>query len=236
MLRLLRFVPQAVAGRIEMGRPFSNPGTVRLHRLLVVLLPILLTVPPGCDNHSWRSPVEPGGPSCLDRAVFPDPADSPYVLPYPVGAAYELFQTYCGPLSHGRDLQLAYDFHMPIGSELVAARNGVVVNVVDEFEEFGSSLRLNRVDIQHDDGTAAFYAHLMQGGASVELGDRVSRGRPIGFSGSSGTSIPHLHFGVYRTWPWRDGGDLPVSFRNLGGPLDDRGGLIAGEVYQALSY
>jgi len=41
------------------------------------------------------SPVLPTQPACLDRAVFGVPAESPYVLPYPVGEAYTILQAYC---------------------------------------------------------------------------------------------------------------------------------------------
>src|SRR3546814_7165159 len=43
----------------------------------------------------------------------------------------------------------------------------------------------------------AVYAHLQPGGALVQPGQRVRRGRPIGLSGNSGASGgPHLHFAV----------------------------------------
>jgi len=61
------------------------------------------------------SPDAPQDPACLEDAVFGDPEDSPYVLPYPVEAEYEVFQTYCGPVSHGRDGQMSIDFLMPLG-------------------------------------------------------------------------------------------------------------------------
>lgn len=55
-----------------------------------------------------------------------------------------------------------------------------------------------------------------------------------GNSGYSGE--PHLHFGVYEDYPPVDGYDLPVNFRNADGSIDERGGLIRGEVYTALPY
>ncbi len=63
---------------------------------------------------------------CLDRAVFGSPADSEYILPIPVGASYPLLQTYCGPQNHGNDNQLAYDFTIPFGDPVIAARAGIV--------------------------------------------------------------------------------------------------------------
>ena len=74
---------------------------------------------------------EPKPLPCLERAVFGDPAESPYVLPYPVGRSYRLAQAYCYPRGGHRN-QLAYDFDMPIGEPVVAARAGVVRRVLGE--------------------------------------------------------------------------------------------------------
>jgi murein DD-endopeptidase MepM/ murein hydrolase activator NlpD len=146
-------------------------------------------------------------------------------------------QTYCGPFTHGRDNQLAYDFWMPIGEELVAARAGVVREVIDRYEDQNLNWReFNLIHIEHADGSTAFYAHLMQDSAVVEVGDQVMAGELIARSGETGTSVPHLHFGVYRTWPWRQNDDLPINFRNAQGPLDARGGLQVDVTYLALPF
>jgi murein DD-endopeptidase MepM/ murein hydrolase activator NlpD len=133
-------------------------------------------------------PNDPQDPECLERAVFGKPEDSAYVLPYPVGSGYEVFQTYCGPVIHGKDGQISIDF---------------------------------------------LIAHLQQGSLSVKVGDRVVGDRVIARSGTSGTSLEHLHFGVASRWPVRRTDDLPVNFRNAVGALDARGGLLRGVVYRA---
>lgn len=182
-------------------------------------------------------PPRPDGPqnsACLEHAVFGPPEKSPYVLPYPVGSAYEVFQTYCGPLSHGKDDQMAIDFRMPIGSEVVAARAGVVRNVTDYHEDYGNEY--NVISIEHADGTSARYGHLEPNSARVHLDDRVVAGQVIALSGASGTGVAHLHFGVCSRWPIRRADDVPVNFRNAQGPLDERGGLLWGVTYQALPY
>ena len=52
----------------------------------------------------------------------------------------------------------------------------------------------NHVIIHHDDGTAAFYAHLRKGSLRVEVGQRVVAGDPLGEVGNTGNSSePHLH-------------------------------------------
>lgn len=178
-------------------------------------------------------PDDPQVPACLENAEFGKPEESLYVLPFPVGNSYEVFQTYCGPVSHGKDGQMSIDFLMPIGSEVVASRGGVVRDAVDRHKDFGRTFNL--IYIEHDDGSSAFYGHLMQDEVRVKVGERVETGQVIALSGSSGTSLEHLHFGVARTWPPRKPDDFPVNFRNSQGSLDDRGGLKRGLVYWATS-
>ena len=175
----------------------------------------------------------PQDPSCLESAVFGDPSDSPYMLPFAEGEGFEVFQTYCGPVSHGRDGQMSIDFLMPLGTEVLAARSGRVRRLVDGHRDSGR--RINYMYVEHEDGTSAFYAHLMEGSYRVSEGDSVTVGQIVPRSGSSGTSIPHLHFGVSGTWPPTHPDDLPVNFKNADGPLDERGGLERGVVYTALS-
>jgi hypothetical protein len=174
---------------------------------------------------------------CLERAVFGDPANSEYVLPFPVGAAYPVYQSYCFPAG-GHRCQLAYDFTMPIGDPVVAARAGVVRLTKDDSPDDGQGVgEHNFVYIEHEDGTAAFYAHLMQHSVTVVSGDTLDIGEQFASSGNSGYSgEPHLHFGVYEDYPAAEGNDLPANFRNADGPLDLRGGLKRNETYTALPY
>jgi murein DD-endopeptidase MepM/ murein hydrolase activator NlpD len=197
------------------------------------LLAVVSLVAAGCSSPPG-DPDDPQDPTCLERAVFGDPEKSPYVLPYRVGSAFFVFQTYCGPVSHGRDGQMSIDFVMPVGSEVLAARAGTVREVIDHHEDFGR--RFNLIYVEHEDGTSAFYGHLKQDSAAVEVGDHVAAGQLIALSGASGTSLEHLHFGVASRWPPRRPDDLPVNFRNAKGPLDERGGLQRGVRYLALPF
>jgi murein DD-endopeptidase MepM/ murein hydrolase activator NlpD len=178
--------------------------------------------------------VDPGSP-CLERAEFGDSAVSPYLLPYRPGEFYLLAQSYCRS-DGGHRNQLAYDFAMPVGRDVLAARAGEVVAVKEDSPDDGRGRgRHNFVFVQHEDGTVAFYAHLQQEGVLVGVGDTVAAGDVIALSGNSGlTGRPHLHFGVYRWWPPQEGFDVPVNFRNAAGRLDPHGGLIEGLVYEAL--
>jgi murein DD-endopeptidase MepM/ murein hydrolase activator NlpD len=190
----------------------------------------------GCGDNP-TVPRQSERDQCLARAVFGDPASSPYILPYPVGTSYRLLQTYCGPQNHGRDNQLAYDFTMPFGDPVVAARSGMVRRVVDTYADDDSDRsHHNHMFIEHEDGTTAFYAHLVQHSVVAQEGDWVERGQLIALSGTSGGTVAVLHFGVYRTWPVRGGDDVAVTFCNAEGILDERGGLQQGAVYTALPF
>lgn len=173
---------------------------------------------------------------CLRRAEFGDPRRSEYRLPYAVGDAHWVSQSYCDATNSHRN-QLAYDFSMPIGTEVHAARSGVVKDTradsPDDGQRYGEH---NYVFIEHDDGTVAFYAHLMHDGVLVSVGDEVDAGDLIAYSGNSGQTgrNPHLHFEVYGDWRPREGRDVPVDFVNAGGDLDARGGLQDGHRYAAL--
>ena len=190
----------------------------------------------------------PSANNCQSRATFGDSITSNYILPYPVGESSEVLQAYCTSGSHSN--QLAYDFIRPFGSEVVAVRYGEVIRVVSHHPDFTQNNVFNYVFIRHDDGTAAFYAHLQQGSTVVAAGDFVQAGEVIGLNGSSGTptacdaailnpprdQCAILHFGVYATYPTQEGHDVAISFRNADGTSDLRGGLARGEVYMALSF
>lgn len=173
---------------------------------------------------------------CLQRATFGDPAASPYILPYPVGKSYLVSQSYCNRRgSHAN--QLAYDFNIPIGEDIIASRAGQVVELWDEYPDAGYGAENNYLFIRHTDGTVAMYAHLKRYGIDVEVGDYVEQGQRIAASGNSGTGgTPHLHFGVYASWPNVEGFDVPVNFCSAEGPLDTRGGSEAGQEYKALPF
>lgn len=176
---------------------------------------------------------------CTARASFGDPAESPYILPFPVGKSYRVTQSYCEP-DGGHANQLAYDFRMPVGYDVIAARSGVVLGFIDHYPDGIDDpvIEHNYILIQHEDGSVAFYAHLEQDSIQLHVGDHVVQGQPIAKSGNSGMTggLPHLHFGVYQFYPLQEGYDLAVNFRNAEGLLDSRGGLIKELWYKALPY
>jgi murein DD-endopeptidase MepM/ murein hydrolase activator NlpD len=73
---------------------------------------------------------------------------------------------------------------VPIGTEVLAARAGTVLAVRDDSPDNGHAYgEHNYVFVKNDDGSVAFYAHLMQDGVLVAFGDTVAAGDLIGYSG-----------------------------------------------------
>jgi len=85
----------------------------------VVLLAVLAA---GCGS----SPVAPdSSETCVG---FGEWQASPYVLPYAVGVSYFVDQGNCSPPGNGHRgaTKFGYDFLMPIGTPIYAARGGIV--------------------------------------------------------------------------------------------------------------
>jgi murein DD-endopeptidase MepM/ murein hydrolase activator NlpD len=114
----------------------------------------------------------------------------------------------------------AIDFAMPVGTPVVAAREGVVIAAEWRHEAGGKRLEFwskgNAVRVRHPDGTIGNYVHLMHAGVAVEVGEPVQAGRILGYSGSTGfSSGPHLHFAVTRVASSQDGFEEisePITF------------------------
>jgi hypothetical protein len=64
---------------------------------------------------------------CLLIATFENPNTSPYCLPYVMDSSYLLTQSYCSGSQRSHNSRFAYDFKMPFGTEIIAARAGEVV-------------------------------------------------------------------------------------------------------------
>jgi len=218
------------------GTVSGNQLTGNMSTEVYITQPVSSNNPDGIINFSFVMSKMEESP-CFDRASFGDPSTSVYIMPYPVGKEYEVYQSYCWRTSGHRN-QLAYDFIIPIGDTIIAARTGVVKGIKEDSPDNGEGEgQHNFVYIQHDDGTAAVYAHLMQYSVIVSVNDTVELGEYFAQSGNSGESgVPHLHIGVYQNYPPVEGVDVPFNFRNAQGQLDERNGLIKGEFYRALPY
>lgn len=148
-----------------------------------------------------------------------------YALPYATGRSYRVLQGYGSRFSHKGLEEFAVDFDMPEGTPVHAARGGVVARAVETHTrgcwEDGCGRYANYIVVLHDDGTTGEYYHLKKDGALVEVGDKVSRGQVIGLSGNTGhTTMPHLHFAVYRAAVWGNTQSIPVRFETRDGVVD----------------
>jgi murein DD-endopeptidase MepM/ murein hydrolase activator NlpD len=138
-----------------------------------------------------------------------------YDLPFRKGEKYTLYQGYNGSFSHAGENSL--DFTMPEGTEVLAVREGTVVQVVQENSRSCASSDCkqynNYITILHPDGTFAYYAHIRQGGAAVKPGDTVRKGDRIAWSGNVGWSNgPHLHLAIF-SGGFDKWNTLPTRFR-----------------------
>lgn len=171
-------------------------------RRMILLFPALLFL------GLWAAYALATGP--VNLAQYPDACSSPYLLPWPAGITYRCIQSNRGIVSHRGGDYFAYDFYMPVGSDICAARAGKVVRVVQEHDGNGYKWPNNVVVIEHEDKTLGVYAHIMKDGGKVAVGDMVRQGQVIAASGNVGNSMmPHLHFHVSAPDRKRT---LPVTF------------------------
>ncbi len=163
----------------------------------------------------------PGAP----LAEIPQP--QLYSPPIAIGARFQVSQGFNGKFSHTKQPSLyAVDIAMPLGSEIHAAREGVVMAIEEDYVigSAGSAYfydKANYVMLLHEDGTTAIYAHILQGSVRVSPGAKVARGELLARSGNSGfSSGPHLHFAIrmnangrLKSIPFKMTDDKGVAFR-----------------------
>jgi murein DD-endopeptidase MepM/ murein hydrolase activator NlpD len=140
-----------------------------------------------------------------------------FFLPWADGASRRVAQGNNGSFSHvGR---FAWDFPMPVGTPILAAGAGRIIDMLDTtVREDASVLEItdsaNFVTIDHGAGLQSLYAHLDFAGVTVVPGQLVARGQVIGFSGNTGYSTaPHLHYEVLDV----TGASAPTGFFEASG-------------------
>lgn len=201
---------------------------------LLVWIPVLVVTACGGDSPVEVRPPAASQDVCTGFAAW---QGSAYVLPYPVGDAYEVNQANCSGFGHSGAWRYGYDFIMPIGSTVTASRDGVVTESIGRFED-GDGSGTNLVIVEHADGTSMLYSHFTLHGNLVAVGDEVRTGQPIGLSGNSGFTggLPHLHVSLHTCGDLPDLASadrcptLPVTFRNTAANPQ---GLQAGVTYTA---
>ena len=145
-----------------------------------------------------------------------------YALPYGSDFSYRVLQGYGSRFSHTGREEFTVDFDMSVGTAVHAARSGVVARVQESHSkgcwDDDCGQYANYIVILHTDGTTGEYYHLAENGAFVQSGDTVVRGQKIGLSGNTGhTTMPHLHFGVYRPVEWGRTQSIAVRFDSSDG-------------------
>jgi len=150
-------------------------------------------------------------------------ADLVLLPPFAATEQFPVSQGFKGERTHGTpDSEFAIDIAMPVGTPVLAVRDGTVMDVEEDFNSGGVDRekfmdKANHVRILHEDGTMALYAHLDLASVSVRPGARVRAGQQIARSGNTGfSSGPHLHFAVQQNIGM-ELISLPFKFRNADG-------------------
>ena len=122
-------------------------------------------------------------------------------FPLPAARLTSPFGSRLNPFSGHPSFHNGVDLAAPTGTEVQAARDGVV-------KEAGSDHVLgNFVRLDHGDGYETVYGHLSK--ITVSLNSKVLSGTIVGKVGSTGLSTgPHLHFEIRRQGSPQD----PVSY------------------------
>lgn len=111
----------------------------------------------------------------LQNGTIKEDTSYVYHLPFAVNTSHRLVQGYFSHYTHKN--RIALDFKMKRGTEIFAARNGVVVRVKEDGNRGGLNKKYkpdgNLIVIQHVDGSRAGYWHLQLNGALVNVGDTV---------------------------------------------------------------
>jgi murein DD-endopeptidase MepM/ murein hydrolase activator NlpD len=148
------------------------------------------------SNNPLRSEIKK-----LQKQQLKDDTSYVYQLPFNSHKKQLIIQGYFGAFSHKE--RAAVDFKMKGGTNILAAREGVVIRMREdgnkgglkkEYRQYG-----NFIILQHADSSRSGYWHLKKDGVLVNVGDTVKQGQVIGLSGNTGyTAMPHLHFIVWK--------------------------------------
>jgi hypothetical protein len=113
------------------------------------------------------------------------------------------------------------------GEPVLAAGDGVVVDVRDDILEYGIGetpprellerdgdvFAGNLVTIDHGNGEFSLTSHMKPGTIPVKVGERVRAGQPIGLVGNSGVAqVPHIHFNLMNEAKWLEAKGVPAFF------------------------
>ncbi len=137
----------------------------------------------------------------FDSSVLPAPGTKYFsysVLLRKDGGTGTITQHY-GEVSrlYGGKPHNGFDIGTPVGTQVLAAADGEVVAVGNNDKSSRLKYQYGKyIVVKHPNNLATLYAHLSQ--QSVSVGQKITRGQIIGYSGNTGYSTgAHLHFGLY---------------------------------------
>lgn len=133
------------------------------------------------------------------------PSKNIYQCPFPsktkiLGVIEKVAGSHIGPWRG------AIDFIVPLTTPILAAQDGIVTTTVDVNKKWGKTQKYtqyyNFIQVRHKNREYSEYGHLKQYSAQVRVGDKVSKGQLLAYTGKSGwMTQPHLHFLVFRFLP-----------------------------------
>lgn len=142
---------------------------------------------PSYGGGGYSEPITGVAPS--NTGTWYWPTNVPYVISSPYAYRW-------GKLHAGMDISGTGH-----GSPIYAAKDGVVIEAGYRYPNG------NYVLIDHQNGYYSIYAHLSA--IKSYKGSKVRMGQVIGNMGRTGMATgTHLHFGVYRGYPWRGGASI----------------------------
>ena len=150
-----------------------------------------------------KSSVTPQFPKISRSSLFPQTFNnSPLINPAPkTERIASVFGWRIRPFSGRLQMHNGIDYGAPLGSPVVAAKDGIVTKVVSGCLDFrqrwcGSQFG-NWIEIDHGSGMVATYAHLLNNSITVQEGTKVWQNQEIAKVGSSGWSTgAHLDFRI----------------------------------------
>jgi len=157
---------------IVRANPDMDPGALKVESKLII---------PGGQPISRRQVASSrGGVTRPDRSLDYWPA---------VGLQTDYFGWRIHPVYGTKHFHDGIDIGVGAGTPVRAASAGTVI-MASRYGGYGLAIK-----IDHGRGLVTLYAHLSQ--IDVEVGQKVTAGQQIGYSGNTGTSTgPHLHFSV----------------------------------------
>ncbi len=129
--------------------------------------------------------------------LLPTSDKSVLIDPVPKGALTQGYgRTSFAIVTYKSQWHNGVDIGAPVGTEVYAAADGVVINVGNQDRFCPRAAYGKFIEIKHNNGLATLYAHLSL--QIVSIGQKVTRGQLIGYVGKTGWATgPHTHFVVF---------------------------------------